>query len=194
MNCSAKRESTCAARGVGGNPDVNPGFAELLAPAGRPLSESMELATPAAAPPPTLGRYELLSVLGRGGMANVYLGRHAGASGFQRLFAIKVLHPHLAEEEAFVEMLLDEAHIAARLHHPNVVPIVDLGTQDGIHYVVMEYVEGCTLSALLKKNRDLRPPRLIIPIILDAESDFAVLRLGSSRRRWEPSLSRASTT
>jgi serine/threonine protein kinase len=132
------------------------------------VMESM--ATSAAALPETLGRYELLGVLGRGGMANVYLGRHVGGAGFQRLFAIKVLHPHLAQEEAFVEMLLDEARIAARLHHPNVVPIVDMGNQDGIHYVVMEYVEGCTLSMLLKKNRDRRPPRLLIPIILDALS------------------------
>jgi eukaryotic-like serine/threonine-protein kinase len=128
------------------------------------------IATSAAALPETLGRYELLGVLGRGGMANVYLGRHAGGAGFQRLFAIKVLHPHLAQEEAFIEMLLDEARIAARLHHPNVVPIVDLGNQDGIYYVVMEYVEGCALSVLLKKNRDRRPPRLLIPIILDALS------------------------
>jgi eukaryotic-like serine/threonine-protein kinase len=128
------------------------------------------IATPAAGPPVTLGRYELLGLLGRGGMANVYLGRHAGGAGFQRLFAIKVLHPHLAQEGPFVEMLLDEARIAASLHHPNVVPIVDLGTQGDIHYVVMEYVEGCALSVLLKKNPDQRPPRLLIPIILDALS------------------------
>jgi serine/threonine-protein kinase len=120
--------------------------------------------------PEMLGRYELLGLLGRGGMANVYLGRHANAAGFQRLFAIKVLHPHLAEEEAFIDMLLDEARIAARLHHPNVVPIVDLGSQAGIHYVVMEYVEGCSLSVLLKRNRESRPARLLIPVILDALS------------------------
>ncbi len=128
------------------------------------------IATPAAALPVTLGRYELLGLIGRGGMANVYLGRHAGGAGFQRLFAIKVLHPHLAQEGPFVEMLLDEARIAASLHHPNVVPIVDLGTQGDIHYVVMEYVEGCALSVLLKKNPDKRPPRLLIPIVLDALS------------------------
>ena len=119
-------------------------------------------------PPRVLGRYELLGTLGRGGMATVYLGRTAGEAGFQRLFAIKVLHPHLADDAEFVSMLLDEARIAARLHHPNVVPIVDLGTQGTIHYVVMEYVEGCSLSALLRKYRDSRPPRLIIPIMLDA--------------------------
>ncbi|MGC4088019.1 MAG: serine/threonine-protein kinase [Polyangiaceae bacterium] len=118
--------------------------------------------------PAALGRYELLGTLGQGGMANVYLGRLAGSAGFQRLYAIKVLHPHLASEDAFVEMLLDEARIAARLHHPNVVPIVDLGTEAGFYYVVMEYVEGFALSLLLKKNRESRPPRLLIPIILDA--------------------------
>lgn len=119
--------------------------------------------------PLTLGRYELLGKLGEGGMATVYLSRHAGEAGFQRLYALKVLHPHLAaQEDVFVEMLFDEARIAARLHHPNVVPIVDLGSQGAFHYVAMEYVEGFALSALLRKNRDERPPRLIIPIVLDA--------------------------
>lgn len=120
-----------------------------------------------ATTPRTLGRYEMLGCIARGGMATVYLARHRGEAGFQRLFAVKVLHPHLADDEGFVSMLLDEARIAARLHHPNVVPIVDLGTQDGLHYVVMEYIEGCSLAALLTKNRDERPPRLILPIVID---------------------------
>jgi serine/threonine-protein kinase len=114
-----------------------------------------------------LGRYELLGALARGGMATVYLARHSAEAGFQRLFAVKVLHDHLADDEDFVSMLLDEARIAALLHHPNVVPIVDVGSQDGIYYVVMEYVEGCSLGGLLKKFRNERPARLIIPIVLD---------------------------
>jgi serine/threonine-protein kinase len=118
--------------------------------------------------PPSLGRYEVLGALARGGMATVYLGRHTAEAGFKRLYAIKVLHAHLADDVSFVEMLLDEARLAARLHHPNVVPIVDLGSQDGLHFVVMEYIEGCSLSALLAKDRDARSPRLIVPIILDA--------------------------
>ena len=136
------------------------------------LQDSMEpLSRPIDLPPSRiLGRYELLGGLGRGGMATVYLGRSEGEAGFQRLFAIKVLHPHLADDEAFRDMLLDEARIAARLHHPNVVPIVDLGSDDGLFYVVMEYVEGCSLHALLVKHRDNRPARLIAPIILDALS------------------------
>jgi eukaryotic-like serine/threonine-protein kinase len=101
-------------------------------------------------------------------MGIVYLARHAGEGGFQRLFAIKVLHTHLAEDSSFVNMLHDEARIAARLHHPNVVPIVDLGTQEGLSYVVMEYVEGCTLAALLRKHPDGRPARLIVSVLIDA--------------------------
>ncbi|HMJ11100.1 MAG TPA: serine/threonine protein kinase, partial [Polyangiaceae bacterium] len=60
-------------------------------------------------------------------MGTVYLARHAGEAGFQRLFAVKVMHAHLAEEADFVDMLRDEARLAARIHHPNVVAIVDLG-------------------------------------------------------------------
>ena len=66
------------------------------------------------------------------------------------MFAIKVMHPHLAEERSFVDMLRDEACIAARIHHPNVVSIVDLGSQGDLHYVVMDYIEGPTLSELCR--------------------------------------------
>ena len=98
-----------------------------------------------------VGRYEILGGLGRGGMANVYVGRPMNGGALQRLYAVKVLHPHLSDDQTFVEMLFDEARIAARLHHPNVVPIVEQGSQGGRHYVVMEYVEGCSLAALLTK-------------------------------------------
>lgn len=133
------------------------------------------MAQPLSAPqiasaPRALGRYEIIGVLARGGMGTVYLARHSGEAGFQRLYAVKVMHPHLADDASFVDMLLDEARLAARLHHPNVVPIVDLGSQDGSHYVVMEYVEGCSLAALLAIHRDVRPPRLLIPLMLDALS------------------------
>jgi eukaryotic-like serine/threonine-protein kinase len=118
--------------------------------------------------PTVIGRYEIVSMLGRGGMATVYLARSAGEAGFSRLFAIKVLHPHLADNASFVNMLLEEGQIAARLHHPNVVPIIDVGSHGHLRYVVLEYVDGCALSVLLSKSRDVRPPRLIVPIVLDA--------------------------
>jgi serine/threonine-protein kinase len=101
-------------------------------------------------------------------MGTVYLARNAGEGRFQRLFAIKVLHPHLAAETAFVDMMRDEAQIAARIHHTNVVPILDLGTEGELHYVVMEYIEGPSFSTLLKRSSGNRPPELIVAIMIDA--------------------------
>lgn len=120
--------------------------------------------------PQLIGRYELLSMIGTGGMASVHLAQLAGEAGFHRLFAIKALHPHLIEDETFLAMLLDEARLAARIHHPNVVPIIDLGSQDGLPYLVMEYVEGCPFWTLLKASNEVRPPRLILSIVLDTLS------------------------
>jgi eukaryotic-like serine/threonine-protein kinase len=117
--------------------------------------------------PQVLGRYEIIARLARGGMGTVYLARHAGEGGFQRLFALKVMHDYLAEDEAFVNMLRDEAAIAARLHHPNVVAVLDIGSNADTPFVVMEYVEGCALSSLLKHSPTRRPPELIVQVVID---------------------------
>ena len=71
-----------------------------------------------------LGRYQLIGEIASGGVASVFLARLAGVGGFQRLVAIKRLNPHLASEWEFVEMFLDEARLAASIHHRNVVPIL----------------------------------------------------------------------
>jgi serine/threonine protein kinase len=96
-----------------------------------------------------LGRYELIAEIASGGMGMVCLGRLGGAGGFQRLFAVKVMHPHLLEDAQFVGMLLDEARLAARIHHPNVVATVDICTQDRLYYLVMDYVDGFQLLDVL---------------------------------------------
>jgi serine/threonine protein kinase len=94
-----------------------------------------------------LDRYELIGEIAAGGMAVVYLARNAGVGGFQRFVAIKRLHPHLAQEQEFVEMFLDEARLAAGIHNPHVVPILEVGESDaGGYYLVMEYIEGDTLA------------------------------------------------
>ncbi len=98
-----------------------------------------------------LDRFELVAELATGGMATVYLGRISGAGGFQRFVGIKRLHPHLAREPEFIEMFLDEARLAARIHHPNVVPILEIGTSEQGYYIVMEYVEGDTLANLIAR-------------------------------------------
>ncbi len=117
------------------------------------------------------GRYELIHRLGHGGMASVYLGRAIGTAGFERLVAVKVIHPHLANESEFVEMFLDEARIAAKIHHPNVCETLDLGDDDGAFFMVMEYVEGETLSSLvrqLRKHEELLPITVALQIAADA--------------------------
>ena len=116
------------------------------------------------------GRYELIHRLGHGGMASVYLGRAIGTAGFERLVAVKVIHPHLANESEFVEMFLDEARIAAKIHHPNVCETLDLGDDDGVFFMVMEYVEGETLSSLVRQLHK-REEKLPITVALQIAAD-----------------------
>ncbi|MCA9706484.1 MAG: protein kinase [Myxococcales bacterium] len=121
----------------------------------------------AGAPPTQVGGYELIAEIARGGMGAVFLGRRTGESGFRRLFAVKVMHPHLADQSEFITMLLDEARLASTLHHPNVVAVVDLGRDEVGLYLVMDYVEGCSLAQLLKRLQDQRPPELLVPLLVD---------------------------
>ena len=117
-----------------------------------------------------LDRFELVAELASGGMATVYLARLSGVAGFQRLVAIKRLHPHLANEPDFIEMFLDEARLAARIHHPNVVPIQEVGESGSGYYLVMDYVEGDTLARLLARAAQTKtrvPWGVTIRILLD---------------------------
>ncbi len=118
-----------------------------------------------------VGRYELIMPLGKGGMAHVYLARNVGSAGFQRLAAIKVMHRNLAANDEFVEMFLDEARVAACIHHPNVVPIIDLGIEGDQLYMVMDYVEGDTLAAVQRTAISLGrmiPIGIVLRMALDA--------------------------
>src|SRR5260221_14479322 len=82
-------------------------------------------------------------------MATVHFGRLLGPVGFARTVAIKRLHEHYAKDPEFVSMFLDEARLAARIRHPNVVPTLDVVATDGELFLVMEYVQGESLRALL---------------------------------------------
>jgi len=116
-----------------------------------------------------LGRYEILTQLASGGMASVYIARAQGVAGFERLVAIKVLHPHLAYEQEFISMFLDEARLAARIRHMNVVPTLDISDSPGDGYfLVMEYIEGNHLGALLGQaaKRGERLPRPFVCRVL----------------------------
>jgi eukaryotic-like serine/threonine-protein kinase len=102
----------------------------------------------------SLGRYALYGEIAAGGMATVHLGRLLGPVGFARTVAIKRLHPHLAKDPEFVAMFLEEARLAARVRHPNVVPTLDVVSEDGELFLVMEYVAGESLSRLVRKTRE----------------------------------------
>ncbi|MEP7122821.1 MAG: protein kinase [Byssovorax sp.] len=96
------------------------------------------------------GRYETLREIAAGGMATVHLGRILGVGGFERVVAIKVMHPHLATDPQFVGMFLDEARLAARVRHPNVVGTIDIQQDELGLFLVMEYIEGPSLAALIR--------------------------------------------
>ena len=104
----------------------------------------------ATAAAPSVGRYALHDEIASGGMATVHLGRLLGAAGFARTVAIKRLHPQFAKDPEFVSMFLDEARLASRIQHPNCVATIDVIAQGSELFLVMEYVQGESLSKLVR--------------------------------------------
>ena len=97
-----------------------------------------------------VGRYTIQGEIATGGMATVHYGRLVGPAGFTRGVAIKRLHPQFAKNPDFVAMFLDEARLASRIQHPNVVPILDVVAEGAELFLVMEFVPGESLSKLVK--------------------------------------------
>src|SRR5688572_26974864 len=97
-----------------------------------------------------LGRYALFDELARGGMATVHIGRLSGPAGFSKTVAIKKMHAVLAQDPQFQAMFLDEARLASRIQHPNVVPVLDVIAERDEAYLVMEYVDGESLALLCR--------------------------------------------
>ena len=122
------------------------------------------------------GKYELLRKIASGGMGQVFLARERGA--VERLVVLKLILPHLSEDEEFLTMFLEEARLVARLQHPNLVTILDLLEVEGRHCLAMEYVQGDDVRRLDKQARTkgrLLPPGLVLRIISEAASglDYA---------------------
>lgn len=118
-----------------------------------------------------LGRYRVVDEIGIGGMASVHLARMDGPGGFQKWVAIKKIHPHLVEDESFVQMFLDEARIAARISHPNVATVFDLGKHEDTFWIAMEYLHGEPLREVMRRTEELgtaMPPEIACRVIADA--------------------------
>jgi serine/threonine protein kinase len=115
-----------------------------------------------------VGRYALYNEIAAGGMATVHIGRLLGPVGFARTVAVKRLHPQFAKDPEFVSMFLDEARLAARVQHPNVVATIDVVATDGELFLIMDYVRGESLSKLLRTARKQGtriPPRIAASIM-----------------------------
>jgi serine/threonine-protein kinase len=118
------------------------------------------------AAPQVVGRYAIYDQIASGAMATVHLGRLLGTAGFARTVAVKRLHPSLVGDPEFQATLIDEARLASRIHHPNVVTTIDVVSAEGELLLVMEYVRGESLARLLRSERGAG--RGVAPAIVSA--------------------------
>ncbi len=133
--------------------DVGAG-ARLASSRGVTYSASVRLSAPDGLPPiaVTLGRYEVILPIASGGMATVCLAKSRGTGGFERYVAIKLTHPHLeGTQSGLMADLLEEAKLAVRIRHPNIVQTLDVGENGESLFLVMDYVEGDSLSGLIRR-------------------------------------------
>ncbi|MBS2017606.1 MAG: serine/threonine protein kinase [Deltaproteobacteria bacterium] len=137
------------------------------------------------APAPRQTGYQVGFPLGSGGMATVRYGRRVAAGGFAHAVAIKELHPHLAGDPQLAAMFLDEARLAARVVHPNVVSILDVVSEGAAVWAVMQYVEGESLARLstLARARSTRAPaRVAVAIVIDVLAGLAAAHRATDER------------
>jgi serine/threonine-protein kinase len=137
----------------------------------QPIARGRDAAAGSEQPIAILGRYALFDEIARGGMATVHLARLRGPVGFSKTVAIKRMHEHVARDRHFVAMFLDEARLAGRIQHPNVVTVFDVIAEGGEAYLVMEYVDGAPLSSLLRSGDEGSTPvdpKYAVHIVRDA--------------------------
>src|SRR6201987_2817394 len=127
--------------------------------------------------------YRVRSVLGRGGMSVVYQAENLRLSS---VIALKVLAPELAADDVFRARFLEESRIAASMNHPNVIPIHDMGSSDGLLYIAMRYVTGTDLRQMLKKRGRLQPETAVFLLEQAARALDAAHRRGLVHRDVKP--------
>lgn len=126
---------------------------------------------PSGASHERIGRYEVLRKIATGGMAELFLAKQVGMEGFERVVAIKRILAHLAYDQEFINMFRDEARIVAKLSHPNIVQIYDLGKSEDTYFIAMEYIPGRNMSSVAKKARargEKLPPAYIARCVAQA--------------------------
>ncbi|HET7541728.1 MAG TPA: protein kinase [Polyangiaceae bacterium] len=167
---SAAAEASAASETAEGSEEPEYAAA-LVAPAREKTISHVNGPISERGPSARIGRYALFDQFASGGMATVHFGRLDGAGGFSRVVAIKRLLPHLVANREFTDMLLNEARLAARVRHPNVVATLDVVASKGDVLLVLDYIEGEALSTLCraqaKEKRDLVPIPIAIGIMQD---------------------------
>jgi serine/threonine protein kinase len=133
---------------------------------------SVETRTPLGPVPiQRYGKYYLISKLAEGGMAEIFLAKQVGVEGFEKNVVVKRMLSHLSAVPDFVAMFLDEARLASRLAHPNVVQILDLGFEGGCYFIAMEYLPGEDFSTIIRsaaKQRAYVPLNIALKVVADA--------------------------
>ncbi|MCB9591567.1 MAG: protein kinase [Sandaracinaceae bacterium] len=141
-----------------------------------------------AAAPVLYGKYQLLDLLARGGMAEVFKAKSHGVEGFEKILVIKRILPELSENPRFVEMFINEAKIAVTLSHANIVQVFDLGRADESYFIAMEYVAGYDLATVLArglKNGRPMPQELAVYVVSELAKglDYAHRRRDAQQRQ-----------
>jgi len=121
--------------------------------------------------PQEFGQYTLHELIGRGGMAEIYRATMPGIGGFEKTVAIKKILPHLAEDDEFTSMLIDEARIIESLDHSNIAQVFDLGRREGTYYIAMEYIHGVDLSEIIDELEE-RGTYIPIPHVIHITSSI----------------------
>jgi eukaryotic-like serine/threonine-protein kinase len=140
------------ARATGQLVDRRGGGSVTLSPRRVPATKTCQTgAVSASSTPKSVGRYQILDRLAVGGMAELFKATLTGEHGFEKLVAIKKILPHLARDNSFVEMFIDEARITAQLDHRHIVQVFELGTDADTPYIAMQFVDGLDVLALLRE-------------------------------------------
>lgn len=130
------------------------------------------------------GKYQLVKIAGEGGMATVYRAVIRGAAGFQRAVAVKHIRPEYRAIKNYIDMFVEEARVGSELAHPNIVQVHDFVAENGSYYLIMEWVEGIDLGALIQTYRDARA---FVPWPLVVAIGIGTLRgLGAAHERVAP--------
>jgi len=138
-------------------------------------------------PSTVIGKYQILELIAKGGMAEVYKAKRYGAEGFEKILVLKRILPELSRNREFVDLFINEAKIAMHLNHTNIVQVLDLDQENGEYFIAMEYVYGMNLSEIIRrsfaKSRTI-PPELIAFTASEAAKglDYAHRRRGSDMR------------